>query len=83
MTTTTERRVPNAPDETWACGWLIDGGITEDGDRYIFECGAPTHPWKAGWACENGHAHRGIEIEWELDALREDLERRGLVEVVG
>jgi hypothetical protein len=64
-------------EAVWFCGWLVDGGYTEDGDPIVLECGAIAKAKGAGWACANGHEHRGIEVEWAMDAEREQAERMG------
>lgn len=66
-------------EAVWHCGWLVQDGYTEDGEPYVVECGAIAKAKGAGWACANGHEHRGIEVEWAEDAMREQAEREGRI----
>jgi hypothetical protein len=70
-----------AAGPVWACDWLVEAGIDEDGERIVRECGAPTRytDEDAGaFACQAGHRHAGIEAElapWGLEWQREQIER--------
>lgn len=45
-------------DRVFTCGWLIEDGYTEDGDRVVRECGARAVEFINGFACLAGHDHR-------------------------
>jgi hypothetical protein len=47
------------------CTWLVDGGTTEDGERWIHECGAAVVEFDNGYACTHGHQHLELGCdEW-------------------
>lgn len=43
------------------CGWLVEGPMTEDGERPIEECGAHVTSSDRGWECEAGHDYVSME----------------------
>jgi hypothetical protein len=51
----------------WPCTWLIQIGLTEDGEQIIVECGAPALPTddRGSDACAAGHFHVPAEVRME------------------
>lgn len=45
------------------CDWLVDRGITEDGERWITDCGAEAAYDDDHFRCAAGHEHTSMEAQ--------------------
>lgn len=56
---------------TWECNWLVDHGISEDGERIIIDCGAlaTERADGTGWDCAHGHEHTSEAQYLDADDL--------------
>lgn len=55
--------------ETWACTWLVDHGISDDGEPLILDCSAPATERLdgSGWDCAHGHEYTTATEYYDAD----------------
>lgn len=50
--------VSTSDRDVFSCGWLYEGGYTEDGEVFVRSCEALAVGFDNGFVCLHGHDHR-------------------------